>query len=111
MRRIMTLCRYPTMVFGMATTLLVLSACGDDSGGVGLSQGSGSGGANSAGSAGTGSFVGSGNGSGNPTGSGTGAGGNNGCGSVLTGLYRDFMASHPDFEGVLGFDPGIVQQD
>jgi hypothetical protein len=27
----------------------------------------------------------------------------------LTGTIRDFNASHPDFEGVIAVDPGIVQ--
>jgi fibro-slime domain-containing protein len=100
------------MVFGLATTLVVLSACGDDSG-LGLSEGSGSGGSNSSGSSGSGGLdltTGAGNGSGTPTGAGSGAGGNNGCGSVLSGILRDFRQDHPDFEGTLGFDPGIVQQ-
>jgi fibro-slime domain-containing protein len=112
MRSIITLSRYTTMVFGLATTLFVLTACGD-SGGVGLSEGSGSGsgGANSTNGSGGGLGLPAANGSGNGSGAGSGAGGNNGCGSVLTGIIRDFQASHPDFEGTLGDDKGIVEQN
>lgn len=35
----------------------------------------------------------------------------NRCGKTLTGVLRDFKDSHPDFEHVLGDDPGIVQVD
>jgi fibro-slime domain-containing protein len=47
------------------------------------------------------------NGSGGSSAS-AGAGGNY-CGSTLTGVIRDFQASHPDFEYVIAVDPGIVQ--
>lgn len=34
-----------------------------------------------------------------------------GCAPNLTGVIRDFMSSHPDFEKALGDDRGLVQQN
>ncbi len=35
----------------------------------------------------------------------------NRCGTTLTGVLRDFKEDHPDFEYVIGEDPGIVRSD
>ncbi|MCA9621387.1 MAG: fibro-slime domain-containing protein, partial [Myxococcales bacterium] len=44
------------------------------------------------------------------TGGGNGEGGQTGnCEQILKGTIRDFTSSHPDFEGVLGTDKGIVE--
>jgi fibro-slime domain-containing protein len=47
------------------------------------------------------------------TGSGTNSTGtgNDGCGTVLNGIVRDFNDDHPDFESELGDDKGIVLVD
>lgn len=47
----------------------------------------------------------------NPTASGGsgGAGAGSGCVNQLNGVIRDFNDTHPDFEGVLGTDKGIVE--
>ena len=45
------------------------------------------------------------------TGQGSSGTGGGACGSNLTGVIRDFQASHPDFEAFLGVDPGIVLPD
>ncbi len=62
-----------------------------------------------------GSSIGGPDGGGDGDGDGDGDGGGNGadateeqCG-VITASYRDFRADHPDFEGALGDDRGLVQ--
>jgi fibro-slime domain-containing protein len=93
---------------GLITSSLALIGCGDDtSGASGTTQGSGANGSGASGQGGDGgSLVLTGGGDGQGA---NGAGGNDGCGSALTGLIRDFTASHPDFESYLGTDPGIVE--
>ena len=46
----------------------------------------------------------------NPTG-GAGGNGNGGGTGSLSGVIRDFQASHPDFEFIIDVDPGIVLPD
>lgn len=42
----------------------------------------------------------------------SGTGGDNGiCNTQMTGRIRDFQESHPDFEGTLGDDRGLVETD
>lgn len=99
---------------GLAAALLVAAGCDGDLGGgaAGAGAGSGTGGSGAGTTTGAGGYGGAtfttGTGSG---GGSTGAGGAGNCGSVLQGIVRDFQDTHPDFEGVLGDDKGIVLPD
>lgn len=95
----------PSGIGSIVASALLVVACGgsgDDAASGGLPTG------------GTGSGTGAGGDLGLTSGSGTqssGTGVNDGCGSVLAGTVRDFRDDHPDFEGVLGDDKGIVLPD
>ena len=88
-------------------------ACSGDVGGSAFgsssSGSSGSGAGSSSSSSGNSSGLGGGLSS--SSSSGNGGAGSNDCGTDLTGMIRDFQVSHPDFEYVIQFDPGIVQED
>lgn len=95
--------------FGLAAIVALAGlGCGDDSdnasGGTQGSGLSGSGANSGQGGAGGGLILTGGSGQGA-----NGTGANDGCGDALTGVIRDFQASHPDFESYLGVDPGIVE--
>ena len=108
----------------LGTALFALaSACGDSSDGGGAFAGAG-GGAASGGAGGTANGGGSGLSGAGGSGAGVnldagfqdgdrgdGAGGNEGCGTSLTGMIRDFTDAHPDFEHSMGDDRGIVLAD
>lgn len=95
----------------LAASSVALACGGGDENPAGGTLGRGGKGTISVGGAvgtGTGGTIGVG-GSGNGPGTGGSAGGSGtGCGSNLTGRIRDFSESHPDFEGELGDDRGIV---
>lgn len=106
----------------MALVAAVAAACGgSDDGDAGF--GNGAAGASAASGASSGGFGGSSAASGASFGgfggsaaaagsSGGSTGGSSGlCGTNLTGTLRDFRTDHPDFEYVIGVDPGIVQTD
>ena len=76
----------------LAISILLLGACGDDGGG-----------------GGGGDDDGSGDGDGGLGDDGGGGGGGD-CGE-LTAVYRDFKADHPDFEGAIADDRGLVETD
>lgn len=107
--------RYVCVSLMVASAGLGAACGGDDEGGTafngsgashgsgGSSAGTGTGGSLSLG--GTAGGAASGNGGGSAA---AGAGGDY-CGSTLTGVVRDFQASHPDFEYVIQSDPGIVE--
>jgi fibro-slime domain-containing protein len=101
----------------MISVVPLVWACGGDDLGSRIETGSGGGnsgsgtssGGNGSGANGSGAFNPTGSGGGDAT-SGSGAG-SQGCDNMLVGVIRDFQSSHPDFEGVLGTDKGIVEQD
>ena len=97
-------------------SVALAAGCGDDGDSSafngnqgGSSAGSGSGA--SSGSGGTLNLGGNGGSSASSSGGSSASGGAGGdfCGNTLTGVARDFQASHPDFEYVIAVDPGIVQ--
>jgi fibro-slime domain-containing protein len=96
----------------VASLAALAVACGGSEDGVADNTGTGATGAGSGTGGGGGLNVGGGGGSA-ASGSGGGAAsagqGGDYCGNTLTGMIRDFQASHPDFEYVIGEDPGIVQ--
>jgi fibro-slime domain-containing protein len=100
----------PRRAGALVTALLLLCACdgslGDDTSGSGASGTGASGSGSSSGAGGEGGL-----GLSSGAGSGSSGAGGSACGSVLAGTVRDFMIAHPDFEGTLGVDPGIVLPD
>jgi fibro-slime domain-containing protein len=103
--------RHQLLLCVFTASSVALACGGDDENSAGGTLGRGGKGAISVGGAigtGTGGTIGVG-GSGNSPGTGGSAGGSGtGCGSNLTGRIRDFSEAHPDFEGELGNDRGIV---
>jgi fibro-slime domain-containing protein len=98
-----------------ASTLVVAACSSGDgdgkllsSGAGGTQSGSGSGAGLGAGGSGTGFNPTSNGGS---TGTAGGGAGQQQCDNMLSGVVRDFASSHPDFEGTLGTDKGIVEND
>ena len=100
-------CMKSRLVLGMVGALAA-AACGGSGGDGGDSTGAYTGGTGSSSGTGAGGDLGLGGGS---SGTSTGTGTNSGCDNQLLGRIRDFNDDHPDFEGVLGDDPGIVQPD
>lgn len=91
-------------VWKMVVVTTVAWTCGCSSDGDVASPGAGGAGGATSGPGSGGLFN-------NPTsagGAGVG-GGNGGCMNQLTGVVRDFNDTHPDFEGALGTDKGIVE--
>jgi fibro-slime domain-containing protein len=97
----------------LACVALVGCGSSDDGGiaGAGGSSASSSGGSSASSNGGTLNVGGEGGSSAGSSGGSSASGGSAGnyCGSTLTGMIRDFQASHPDFEYVIAVDPGIVQ--